>query len=233
MTALGSRRSPQSWCDIPRRSRTASGSRLEATRKTLARLAYGLLWCLALVGSALPALCGRAYASPTDPPPPPLPEMHVYASDWQPKFPFPYSANRKDVTEVDITAEREMCQWFNAQYRELVRQIDRFGYNLLEASNDWTVGQIQAQADAVAANIDQSEAFLAPRAQALTQTPDFANDVHFAIYEGEAFYRFWQHLSNVGVGIKARNTAWVNGPSVQRVKHWGTQIRRSHVCDSA
>ncbi len=126
-----------------------------------------------------------------------------------------------------------MCQWFTAEYRELVRQIDRFGFNLDEASNDWTVGQIQAQADAVAANIDQAEAYLAPRAQALTQTADFAGDVHFAIYEGEAFYRLWQYLSNVGVGIKARNTSWVNGPSVERVKHWGSQIHRSHVCDGA
>nr|WP_246398529.1 hypothetical protein [Mycobacterium vicinigordonae] len=194
---------------------------------------YGLLCCLAFLYSALATLSGRAYASPTDPPDPPLPEVIVHASGWQPKFPFPYSANRNDVTDADITAEREMCQWFTAEYRELVRQIDRFGYNLLEASNDWTVGQIQAQADAVAANIDQSEAFLAPRAQALTRTTDFANDEHFSIYEGEAFYRLWQHLSNVGVGIKARNTSWVNGPSVERVKHWGSQIHRSHVCDSA
>jgi hypothetical protein len=148
-----------------------------------------------------------------------------------PKFPFPYDATEKNVTPADITAIREMCQWFNSQYHELVTQIDRFGYNLLAANNDWTVGQIQAQADAVAANIDQSEDFLAPRTQALTQSQDFAGDVYFPIYQGEAFYRLWQYLSNVGVGIKARNTAWVNGPSVERVKHWGSKIHRSHVCD--
>jgi hypothetical protein len=195
------------------------------------RLARVAVTCLALVASTLPVLHGRAAAAPFDPPDPPLPVVTPGPSDWTPKFPFPYDANRNDVTEADITAEREMCQWFNLQYRDLVRQIDRFGFNLLEASNDWTVGQVQAQADAVAVNIDQTEAFLAPRAQALTQVQDFAGDVHFAIYEGEAFYRLWQHLSNVGVGIKARNTAWVNGPSVQRVKHWGSQIHRSHVCD--
>jgi len=124
-----------------------------------------------------------------------------------------------------------MCQWFTTSYRELQRQIDRFGFNLLEASNDWTVGQIQAQADAVAANVDQAVAFLTPRTTALTQTTDFANDMHFAVFEGEGFYRLWQHLSNVGVGIKARNTAWIYGPSVERMKHWGSQIHRSHVCD--
>ena len=200
-------------------------------RKTLQRLAYAATACLALVASASPVLGERAGAAPSDPPDPPLPVVVPVASNWAPQFPFPYDASRKDVTGADVTAEREMCQWFKADYRELVRQIDRFGFNLLEANNDWTVGQIQAQADAVAANIDQSEAFLAPRAQALTQSVDFAGDTHFAIYEGEAFYRLWTHLSNVGVGIKARNTAWVNGPSVERVKHWGSQIHRSHVCD--
>jgi hypothetical protein len=174
---------------------------------------------------------GRAAATPDDPADPLLPAVVAGPSSWTPKFPFPYDANRKDVTAADITAEREMCQWFKAEYRELVRQIDRFGFNLIDANNDWTVGQIQAQADAVAANIDQSEAYLAPRAQALTQVHDSAGDMHFAIYEGEAFYRLWTHLSNVGVGVKARNTAFVNGPSVERVKHWGSQIHRSHVCD--
>jgi hypothetical protein len=202
-------------------------------RRLMTRLAFAGLLCVATVASALPAMEVRAYADPSDPPDPPLPVVTIHPTSWQPKFPFPYDANRKDVTDADINAEREMCQWFNTQFRELERQIDRFGFNLLEASNDWTVGQIQAQADAVAANIDQSEAFLAPRTQALTQTTDFAGDTHFAIYEGEGFYRLWQHLSNVGVGIKARNTAWINGPSEERVKHWGSQIHRSHVCDSA
>jgi hypothetical protein len=206
-------------------------SESDAARRGVARFAYAFLGCLALVASALTMPAGRAYADPVDPPDPLLPVVTVTPSSWTPKFPFPYNANRKDVTDADITAEREMCQWFKPQYRELVRQIDRFGFNLLEANNDWTVGQIQAQADAVAANIDRSEAFLAPRAQALTQAPDPSGDVHFAIYEGEAFYRLWQYLSNVGVGIKTRDTAWVNGPSVERLKHWGSQIHRSYVCD--
>jgi hypothetical protein len=190
-----------------------------------------LAWCCALIASISLVAGERAGAAPNDPADPLLPAVAPSPSSWTPKFPFPYDANRKDVTDADITAEREMCEWFKPQYLELIRQIDRFGFNLLEASNDWTVGQIQAQGDNVAANIDQTENYLAPRAQVLTQVVDPAGDTHFAIYEGEAFYRLWQYLSNVGVGIKARNTAWVNGPSVERVKHWGSQIHRSHVCD--
>ncbi|MEB3034045.1 hypothetical protein [[Mycobacterium] nativiensis] len=135
------------------------------------------------------------------------------------------------MTDSDITAEREMCQWFTAQYVQLRRQMDRFGFDLLHANNDWTVDGIQSHADAVAANIEQTVAFLTPRAEALTQSRDFAGDVYFPIYQGESFYRLWQHLANTGIGIRSRNTAWVYGPSQQRVKHWGSRIERSHVCD--
>jgi len=186
---------------------------------------------LAVVASMLTVFGGRADADPADPPAPPLPVITPTSSDWAPKFPPPYDATRKNVTDADITAEREMCQWFTAQYRDLVRQMDEFGFNLLQASNDWTVPDIQLQADAVAANIEQSVAFLAPRAESLTQSLDFAGDQYFPLYQGESFYRLWQHLSNTGVGIRARNTAWVYGPSQQRVKHWGSRIQRSHVCD--
>jgi hypothetical protein len=144
-------------------------SQSDAARRASAWLTYAVLGCFTLVAFTLPSPAGRAKADPGDPPDPLLPVVTVTSTSWTPKFPFPYNANRKDVTDADITAEREMCQWFNPQYRELVRQIDRFGFNLLDADNDWTVGQIQAQADAVAANIDRSEAFLAPRTQALTQ----------------------------------------------------------------
>ncbi|WP_240431227.1 hypothetical protein [Mycobacterium kyogaense] len=186
-----------------------------------------------LVVSVAVWLGARASANPADPPPLPLPAFTPTPSGWQPMSPSPYDQTRKDVTESDINAEREMCQWFNAQYVTLRRQLDDFGFDLLHANNDWTVPGVQLHADAVAANVEQSVAFLAPRAQALTQTQDFANDNYFPLYQGESFYRLWQHLSNTGVGIRARNTAWIYGPSQQRVKHWGSKIERSHVCDGA
>jgi len=189
---------------------------------------------LSFVGIAV-AVCvavgSQASADPSDPPPPLLPAFVPTASSFTPQFPYPYDETRKNVTPADINAEREMCQWFNAQYHDLRRQLDQFGFNLLQANNDWTVGTIQAQADNVATNVEQAVAFLAPRAQALTQSQDFANDNYFPIYQGESFYRLWQHLSNTGVGIRARNTAWIYGPSQQREEHWGTRIERSHVCD--
>lgn len=172
----------------------------------------------------------------------PLPVITPRPSNWQPKFPFPYDQTRGSVTEADITAEREMCQWYTAQYETLRRQIDRVQFNRITpngpgvitgAGSDWdySIGGIQRQVDIVTANIDQSVEFLAPRAQSLTQSHDATGDAYFPIYEGESFYLLWQHLSNVNDGIKAHQPDWFSGPSVLRVKRWGTRISRSHVCD--
>ncbi|WP_157521434.1 hypothetical protein [Mycobacterium sp. ACS4331] len=192
-------------------------------------------------------MIGTAPVSSADPPPDdelirPLPVVVPTASDWQPKFPFPYDQTRAEVTEADINAQREMCQWYTAQYETLRNQIDRVQFNRITpngpgvisgSGSDWdySIGDIQQQVDIVTANIDQSVAFLAPRVQALTQSRNHVGDIHFPLYEGESFYLLWQHLANVGAGIRAHQPAWFTGPSVQRVKRWGSSIGRSHVCD--
>ncbi len=206
-------------------------SRKRTRRKPLKKLvSVGTTYLVCV--SALAAIgCAQAGADPAAPPPPPLPIFTPTDNSWSPKFPVPYDATRKNVTDAEITAENEMCQWFNAQYYPLRRQLDEFGFDLLQANNDWTVPGIQTHADAVASNVEQSVAFLTPRAQALTVSQDFAADSYFPLYQGESFYRLWQDLSNTGVGIRARNTAWIYGPSQQREEHWGTRIKRSHVCD--
>ena len=193
------------------------------------------------------AMIATAPVSSADPPPDdelirPLPVVVPTPSDWQPKFPFPYDQTRAEVTEADINAQREMCQWYTAQYEILRNQIDRVQFNRITpngpgvitgAGSDWdySIGDIQRQVDIVTANIDQSVAFLAPRVQSLTQSRNYVGDIHFPLYEGESFYLLWQHLANVGAGIKAHQPAWFTGPSVQRVKRWGSSIGRSHVCD--
>jgi hypothetical protein len=172
----------------------------------------------------------------------PLPVVTPTPSNWVPKFPYPYDQTKGNVTDADITAEREMCQWYNSQYETLRRQIDRLQFNRVTANGpgvisgagsdwDYSIGNLKEQADIVTANIEQSVDFLGPRAQALTQSQDFAGDVYFPLYEGKSFYLLWQHLSNVNAGIKAHQPDWFTGPSVQRVKRWGTRISRSHVCD--
>lgn len=172
----------------------------------------------------------------------PLPVMVTAPSDWQPKFPFPYDQTRGHITDADINAERELCQWFNTQYYELRRQIDKVQFDritpngpgpIMGSGSDWDYsrGDLQQQVDIVTTNIDQAVAFLGPRVNALTQATEHFGDQYFPIYEGESFYRLWQHLANVNAGIKSHQPDWFTGPSVQRAKRWGTRIERSHVCD--
>lgn len=184
------------------------------------------------------AYTSSSYNRPVEP----LPVVVPTPSNWQPKFPFPYNQTKGSVTDADITAEREMCQWFKAQYYELRRQIDKLQFDRITpngpgvingSGSDWDYSRddLQQEADIVTANIDQSVDFLAPRVQSLTQTTEHFGDVYFPLYEGESFYVLWQHLSNVSAGIKSHQPDWFTGPSVQRVKRWGTRIQRSHVCD--
>lgn len=172
----------------------------------------------------------------------PLPVITPTASSWAPKFPFPYDQTRNAVTGADITAMGEMCQWFNAQYATLREQIDRLQYNRIDktpASDpfgpngkdyDYTRDNIQQQVDIVSGNIGQAVDFLAPRAQSLTQAQNPYGDNYFPIYEGEAFFKLWEQLSNVNNGILAHQPDWFTGPSVQKAKRWGSDIYRSHVC---
>jgi hypothetical protein len=186
---------------------------------------------VAIVSSAMVVLVGPASAGPTvDEIAPPLPVIVPTANSFTPQYPFPFDKMRGSVTEADINAEREMCQWYNAQYEILMAQIDNFNANLIRDNGDYNAGLDQQLADAVSANIDQSEVFLAPRAQALTQSQDFAGDNYFPLYQGESFHHLWQHLSNVSAGIKGHQPAWFYGPSVQRAMRWGSEINRSHVC---
>jgi hypothetical protein len=186
---------------------------------------------VAILGLAMLAPVAPASAGPlVDEVAPPLPVIVPTPSDWKPMFPSPFDQTRGSVTDADINAEREMCQWYNAQYDTLMTQVDRFNANLVRDNGDYSAGLNQEIANAVTANIDQSEAFLAPRAQALTQTQDFAGDQYFPLYQAESFYGLWQHLSNVSAGINGHQPTWFFGPSIQRASRWGSRINRSHVC---
>jgi hypothetical protein len=196
--------------------------------------------------AALTILTGPpASAGPGDPPSPPdppsdsvvirpLPVITPTASNWQPKFPFPYDQTRNQVTDADITSMREMCQWFNAQYPTLRAQIGRLQFNRIGPDGtDYDYGRddVQQQVDIVTENIAQAVDFLTPRAQALTQAQNPFGDNYFPIYKGEAFYKLWEQLSNVNNGILAHQADWFTGPSVEKAKRWGSDVQRSHVCE--
>jgi hypothetical protein len=164
----------------------------------------------------------------------PLPVITPTASTWTPKFPFPYDQTRDKVTAADISAMSEMCQWYNAQYATLRSQIARLQTNRIGPDGndfDYTRDNIQQQVDIVTGNVGQALDFLTPRVQSLTQAQNPYGDNYFPIYEGEAFYKLWEQLSNVNAGILAHQPDWFTAPSVQKAQRWGSDIHRSRVCE--
>ncbi len=182
-----------------------------------------------LAGMPLPA-AGAQPLPDHDGLPEPLPVVVPSSSNWEPKFPFPYDQFRSSVTDRDIAAEREMCEWFNAQFFELKDQIEALNNAIIRHNGSFDAPEVQQRYNVVTANIDQSLAFLAPRAQALTQAYDSAGDMYFPIYQGDSFYGLWQQLSNVSNGLKARQPTWFTGPSFLHTQRWGNKISRSDVC---
>lgn len=201
---------------------------------------------LACAVSVTAAMVGPyAMADPADPPDPPnapsdaelirpLPAVTPTPTNWTPKFPFPYDQTRASVTDADINAERELCQWYTAQYGTLRDQIDRLQFNRIAPDGtdfDYGVDDVQQQVDVVTNNIAQSLTFMEPRVRAFTQDRNPFGDGYFPLYEAEAFFKLWEQLSNVHSGILAHQPDWFTGPSVQKAKRWGSDIQRSHVCD--
>lgn len=163
----------------------------------------------------------------------PMPVITPTNSAWAPKFPYPYDQTRDRVTDADVTAMREMCQWFNSQYATLRAQIDRLQTNRIDPFGkdfDYTRDNIQQQVDIVSGNIRQAVDFLTPRVHSLTRAQNTFGDNYFPMYQGEAFFKLWEQLFNVNNGILAHQPNWFTGPSVQKAKRWGSDIHRSGVC---
>jgi hypothetical protein len=201
----------------------------------------------AIISWAVAVLTGPASsADPPDPDPSPrvpivsdsylirpLPVITPTPSNWRPKFPFPYDQTRDRVTQADITAMGEMCQWFNFQYATLRDQIDRVQYNRIGPDGkdfDDSRDDIRQQVDILTANLDNALAFLDPRVHALTIDQNTFGDNFFPVYEGEQFFKLNEQLFNVNNGIKARQADFFTGPSVLKAQRHGSDIYRSHVC---
>jgi hypothetical protein len=202
-----------------------------ARRTTFIRRCLVAVGVLAAVSVAIPAGAWADDLPPgVGPGPVPLPIVVPSPDNWTPQFPFPYDQTQSSVTDADIDAEREMCQWYNAQYGDLKLQIERLNDEIIRNNGQFDADGVQQDVDIVTANIDQSVDFLTPRAQALTQSYDHAGDMYFPMYQGDSFYGLWQQLSNVSAGLKGRQPTWFTGPSFLRAQHWGSKINRSHVC---
>jgi len=108
---------------------------------------------------------------------------------------LPHNLHQRQVTDADITSEREMCEWCNA--------------HLAANHDDYAAPGIQQQADAVTANIDQSEDYRAPRARAFNREEDCDSDnsctTHIPIFEGQDVVRVWQQQTNISTSTSTKS----------------------------
>ena len=165
---------------------------------------------------------------------PTLPVFEPYPSDWTPDYtPFPYNLWQVRVTPEQLAAERDACQWFNAQYDPLMNGVFGFQDFLGDRDDDWTAPGVQTAAATVAANLDRSAAFLDPRAHTLfiTNYPDQSQ--YSPLFHGDSIYRLWFQFTQISDKITRRLPSGQINANVATANVYGTAIRDSGVCDGA
>jgi hypothetical protein len=202
------------------------------TRMVLTRLrrARGSLASAVPVVAVTVLLSGPAYA---DSDPPLLPEFTPAPSDWSPNFGiWPYNTFTYRETPEMVSGMSASCQWFNAQFDQLIGQINDFNRALGDQHDDYSVGAAQRHANAVVTNIDRSTAFLAPRVKPLivTNKPDNFGP-YSPIYGGESITKLTFQLSRIGQSIKHNDPSGVTHANIVAAQGWANALRDSGACN--
>jgi hypothetical protein len=198
--------------------------------KSTSRWASTALVFAATAVAAAPA--GGAHAD--DQSPAPLPVFAPHPSDWQPNYTvFPYNLWQSRVTPEQVTAEREACQWFNAQYGPLMGQVFGFQHYLAGQRDDWSAPAVQAAGNTVKANLDQSAAVLDPRARTLfiVNYPDQSQ--YSPLYNGDSFHHLWYQFTQISDKISQKMVSGVINANIATANVYGNTIRDSGVCAGA
>ncbi|ORB55101.1 hypothetical protein BST42_09405 [Mycolicibacterium rhodesiae] len=183
----------------------------------------------ALIAAALTAPIANA-----DNPTPSLPQFVPHASDWQPDTTvYPYNLWQNRVTPEQVTAMRDSCQWFNAQYDSLMSQTLGFQHFLDSQHDNWQAPGVQQTANNIEANLDQSAAFLGPRAHTLfiVNYPDQSE--YSPVYNGDSMYHLWYQLTQISDNMKHQLPSGQLNAHIATVNVYGTTIRDSGVCAGA
>lgn len=163
-----------------------------------------------------------------------LPVFVPYPSDWSPDYSlYPYNLWQNRVTPEMITAERDSCQWFNAQYGPLRDQIYGFQGYLGDRHDVWTAPGVQGLANVVRANVDQSAAFLDPRAHTLyiVNYPDQSE--YSPLYNGDSIYHLWYQFTQISDKMVKHQPSGVINANIATMNVYGNVIRDSGVCNGA
>jgi hypothetical protein len=173
-------------------------------------------------------------AAEPDPAPATLPKFIPIPSNWTPDYTvFPYNLWQIRVTPEQIDAEREACQWFNAQDGTLMSQVVGFQRYLGDQHDNWAAPGVQPASDIVAANLDQSAAFLDPRAHTLfiTNYPDQSQ--YSPLYNGDSIYRLWFQLTQIRDKMRRQQPSGIINANIATATVYGTVITNSTVCNGA
>ena len=165
---------------------------------------------------------------------PSMPVFVPHPSDWSPDYTvWPYNLWQMRVTPDQVTAQRESCQWFNAQYDELMNQVFGFQRFLGDRHDDWSVAGVREAANVVVANLDQSAAFLDPRAHTLfiVNYPDLSE--YSPLFHGDSIYRLWFQLTQISDKITRRLPSGQINANIATANVYGRAIRDSAVCAGA
>ncbi len=184
----------------------------------------------ALIGATV-ILSGTAHA---DAAAPSLPVFVPYPSGWAPNYTvFPYNLWQSRVTPEQVIAQRDACQWFNAQYDTLSSQALGFQNFLRDQYDVWSAPGVQAAAGVVRANLDQSTAFLDPRVHTLyiVNYPDQSE--YSPLYNGDSFYHLWFQLTQISDKIARQVPAGQINANTATMNVYGRVIRDSGVCNGA
>ncbi|MCV7283983.1 hypothetical protein H7J87_01435 [Mycolicibacterium wolinskyi] len=200
------------------------------SKRVLGRVSTAMVAALAAV---LASVAGPAAATPNGAPAT-LPAFIPYQSNWSPNYTvFPYNLWQNRVTPEQITAQRDSCQWFNAQYDTLMSQVFGFQRFLGDQDDEWTAPGVQPAGDIVIANLDQSAGFLDPRAHTLyiTNYPDQSQ--YSPLYNGDSIYRLWYQFTQISDKMKQKLPSGVINANIATANVYGTVIRDSGVCAGA
>ena len=163
-----------------------------------------------------------------------LPVFVPRPSEWAPNYTvFPYNLWQSRVTPEQVVAERDACQWFNAQYGTLRAQIEGFGRHLYDRYDDWSAPGVAGLAGAVRANVDRSAAFLDPRVHTLyiTNYPDRSQ--YSPLYHGDSFYHLWYQFTQIADKMADRRPSGQINANVATMNVYGVAIGDSGVCNGA
>ena len=158
-----------------------------------------------------------------------------HPSDWSPNYTvFPYNLWQIRVTPEQVTAQRESCQWFDAQYDTLMSQVFGFQHFLGDRHDAWTEAGVQAAADAVVRHPRlQSAAFLDPRAHTLfiINYPD--QERVLPPYNGDSIYHLWYQLTQISDKMKLQDAVRTDQRQHrdrQRVRHRHSTVASVRRC---